>query len=99
MFFKLVISLILIITVFGSAILYVSRPYGGPKKVINFLRSIYLHICGNARNLFSVMKLIKRRGIKSVRQRYPKTTDFIISSFLSIIVIVTITIIALLADL
>jgi cytochrome b subunit of formate dehydrogenase len=97
MLLRAIISLALIAIVFAIISLYVSKPFGGPKKVINFLRAISMYIGANIHNFFCVTRLIKRRGIKSVYHRYPKTTDFAISSFLFIITIVIATIIALIA--
>ncbi len=98
MFAEILISLLLIVIVFGTIILFVSHPYGGTKNLLNLLRSVHIYTHGNIHNFICVVKLLKNHSIKSVHRHYPKTTDFAISSLFLIIAVVNITVIAIIAD-
>lgn len=87
MLIMIFLSFLLIFSMIFVLFLHVSSPYKGPEKVFNFIYAIYINIKRDIYNYISVIKLAKRRGLIAVNRRYPKTTRFIFSSFMFLLVI------------
>jgi hypothetical protein len=85
------ITVFIISFVFVGIFLLVSNPWGGPKKVLHFFQGILLRVSRTVR----IIKMIKNRGVKNVHRKYPKTVDWIVSSFIFIITIIIITFVVL----